>query len=78
MPQQAVLRNSHGDPQVWVVGADNKVNLRPITVGQAIGTDWLVTDGLKSGERVVVEGLQKIHPGDTVTPQDAAEPAKAG
>lgn len=78
VPQQAVQRNSHGDPQVWVIDAANKVSLRPITVGQAIGTDWLVTDGLKGDERVVVEGLQKIHPGDTVTPLDAAAPAKAG
>ncbi|AZV40342.1 efflux RND transporter periplasmic adaptor subunit [Komagataeibacter xylinus] len=78
VPQQAVQRNSHGDPQVWVVDADNKVSLRAIMVGQAIGTDWLVTDGLKSGERVVLEGVQKIHSGDTVAPQDAAEPAKAG
>ncbi|GCE81175.1 efflux RND transporter periplasmic adaptor subunit [Komagataeibacter oboediens] len=78
VPQQAVQRNSHGDPQVWVVDADNKVTLRPITVSQAIGTDWLVTDGLKGGDRVVVEGLQKIHSGDTVTPADVSAPAKAG
>ncbi|AHI26692.1 efflux RND transporter periplasmic adaptor subunit [Komagataeibacter swingsii] len=78
VPQQAVQRNSHGDPQVWVVDADNKVNLRPITVGQAIGTNWLVTDGLKGGDRVVVEGLQKIHSGDTVTPADVSAPSQAG
>ncbi|WP_010511519.1 efflux RND transporter periplasmic adaptor subunit [Komagataeibacter europaeus] len=78
VPQQAVQRNSHGDPQVWVVDADNKVNLRAITVSQAIGTDWLVTGGLKGGERVVVEGLQKIHPGDTVAPADVSAPPQAG
>ncbi|MCE2565714.1 efflux RND transporter periplasmic adaptor subunit [Komagataeibacter sp. FNDCF1] len=78
VPQEGVQRNSHGDPQVWVVDADNKVSIRPVVVGQAIGTDWLVTDGLKSGERVVVEGVLKIHPGDTVAPGDAAAPAKAG
>ncbi|ARW17768.1 efflux RND transporter periplasmic adaptor subunit [Komagataeibacter europaeus] len=78
VPQQAVQRNSHGDPQVWVVDADNKVNLRAITVSQAIGTDWLVTGGLKGGDRVVVEGLQKIHPGDTVAPADVSAPPQAG
>ncbi|EGG76368.1 Multidrug resistance protein mexA [Gluconacetobacter sp. SXCC-1] len=79
VPQEGVQRNSHGDPQVWVVDADNRVALRPVTVGQAIGTSWLVTGGLKNGERVVVEGVLKIHAGDTVAPVDAAAPpAKAG
>ncbi|MDT8870863.1 efflux RND transporter periplasmic adaptor subunit [Komagataeibacter rhaeticus] len=59
VPQEGVQRNSHGDPQVWVVDADNRVALRPVTVGQAIGTSWLVTGGLKNGERVVVEGVLK-------------------
>ncbi|AXY21530.1 MULTISPECIES: efflux RND transporter periplasmic adaptor subunit [Komagataeibacter] len=78
VPQEAVQRNSHGDPQVWVVDADNKVSIRSVTAQQAIGTNWLVTDGIRNGERVVVEGVLKIHPGDTVTPIDVSPQAKAG
>ncbi|MBY4641663.1 efflux RND transporter periplasmic adaptor subunit [Gluconacetobacter entanii] len=78
VPQEAVSRNSHGDPQAWVVDQDNKVNLRQIQTSQAIGTNWLVTDGLKSGERVVTVGVQKIHPGATVTPVEAQPAGKAG
>lgn len=78
VPQEAVQRNSHGDAQVWVVDADNKASIRPVVTQQAIGTNWLVTDGLKDGERVVVEGVLKIHPGDKVTPVDVSPTAKAG
>ncbi|MCE2576138.1 efflux RND transporter periplasmic adaptor subunit [Komagataeibacter sp. FNDCR2] len=78
VPQEAVQRNSHGDAQVWVVDGDSKVSIRPVVTQQAIGTDWLVTDGLKDGERVVVEGVLKIHPGDKVTPVDVSPTAKAG
>lgn len=78
VPQQAVSRNTHGDPQVWVVKPDDTVELRQIQIGQAIGTDWLVTSGLKAGERVVTVGVQKIKPGAKVKPTEtetAAPPA---
>ncbi|GEB37332.1 MexE family multidrug efflux RND transporter periplasmic adaptor subunit [Gluconacetobacter liquefaciens] len=79
VPQEAVTRNSHGDPTVMVVSADNKVAIRGITTGPAVGSDWIVTAGLKAGERIVVSGLQKIHPGDTVSPTEAAaQPAQQG
>lgn len=86
VPQEAVSRNTHGDPQVWVVQPDSTVALRAVQLGQAIGSNWLVTDGLKAGERVVVSGVQKITPGAKVTPHeakpqpasDAATPAKNG
>ncbi|MGG6430600.1 efflux RND transporter periplasmic adaptor subunit [Acetobacter ghanensis] len=89
VPQEAVSRNTHGDPQVWVVQPDNTVALRQIKLGMAIGTNWVVSDGLKAGERVVVSGTQKINPGDKVsvmdsTPQtdnitgSAAQPAQKG
>ncbi len=51
-----------------VVGADGKVEARVIKIGQAVGDKWVVTDGLKAGEQVVVEGLQKFQPGMVVKP----------
>ena len=51
-----------------VVGADGKVEARVIKIGQAIGNKWVVTDGLKAGEQVIVEGLQKVQPGMMVKP----------
>ncbi|MCX2560670.1 efflux RND transporter periplasmic adaptor subunit [Acetobacter farinalis] len=72
VPQQAVSRNTHGDPQVWIVKPDNTVELRQIQLGQAIGINWLVTGGLKAGERVVTVGLQKIKPGAKVKPTEDA------
>jgi membrane fusion protein (multidrug efflux system) len=68
-PQQAVTRNSHGDPQLLVLSDDDKVELRQINVGAMHGNDWVVTSGLKAGDRVIVVGLQKVHPGDKVTPK---------
>jgi membrane fusion protein (multidrug efflux system) len=52
--------------QVAVVGADNKVNVRTIDVGERVGPLWIVESGLKPGERVVVEGVQKVREGVTV------------
>ncbi len=65
-PQQAVTRDPKGNPYVLVVDAENKVEQRMITTTRAIGDKWLVIDGLKNGDRVVVEGLQKVHPGALV------------
>ncbi|MGZ3182425.1 MAG: efflux RND transporter periplasmic adaptor subunit [Telluria sp.] len=59
VPQQAVTRSDKGDT-VFVVGADNKPAPRPVKVGQQVGTDWVITDGLKPGEQVVVDGFQKM------------------
>ena len=75
MPQRAVteLQGAH---QVAVVGADNKVTIRQVTVGDRVGKDWIITEGLKPGERVVVEGLLKVREGVTVRPTPA--PAEAG
>ncbi len=72
VPQRAVSRTPNGAAQVWVVGEDGKVNPRPVNAAQAIGQDWLVTEGLKPGERIVLEGLQKIRPGVQVTAVPAA------
>lgn len=66
--QRAVTRRPDGGAQVWVVGQDGTVQPRPVKTALAAGTDWLVTDGLKPGEKVVVDGLQKIRPGVPVKP----------
>jgi RND family efflux transporter MFP subunit len=65
IPQRAVteLQGSH---QVAVVSGDNKVSIRPVTVGDRVGNLWIVTDGLKAGERVIVEGLLKVRDGAVV------------
>lgn len=70
VPLEAVSRNTHGDPQVWVVLPNNTVALRKIQVGQIINNHWLVTDGLKFGERIVIHGIQKISPGVKVSPHN--------
>jgi len=81
VPQQGITRNPRGDATAMVVGADNKVELRTVTTTQAIGDKWVVTDGLKSGDKIIVTGLQKIKPGVQVTAQEvdqnAAAPATA-
>ena len=76
VPQRAVME-LQGSYQVAVVGDDNKVSIRPVTVGERVGKLWIVTEGLKAGERVVVEGLMKVRDG---TPVKAvpADSAKAG
>lgn len=66
VPQQGLVRNPDGSTVVWVVGADNRVAPRPVTVGAAVGDKWLVESGLEAGDRVVVAGLQKIRPGAEV------------
>ncbi|WP_085315471.1 efflux RND transporter periplasmic adaptor subunit [Derxia lacustris] len=63
VPQRAVSRTPRGEAQVLLVGADGKVEARVIAVARTVGDSWLVTDGLKPGEKVIVEGLQKVGPG---------------
>jgi len=80
LPQQAVTRSAQGDT-VMVVGDDNKVTPRTIRIGSAKGNTWVVLDGLKTGEKVMVDGFQKLRPGATVKPVPwqpvAARPAGA-
>lgn len=68
VPQQAVQRNNAGQSQVYVVSADNKVEFRNVTLGRTVGDRWQVTSGLKAGEKVIVEGFQKVGPGAPVQP----------
>jgi membrane fusion protein (multidrug efflux system) len=62
-PQQGVSRDRKGNPVALLVGRDDKVEQRMITVDRAIGDKWLVTSGLAPGDRVIVEGVQKVRPG---------------
>jgi membrane fusion protein (multidrug efflux system) len=79
VPQQAVSRDQKGLPFALVVGADNKVERRQISADRAVGDAWLVTAGLKRGEQVIVDGLQKVRPGAEVkaVPAGAAAPKQA-
>jgi membrane fusion protein (multidrug efflux system) len=70
--QRGVTRDVHGQATALVVGDADKVELRVVATGRAIGDAWLISDGLKAGERVIIEGLQKVKPGDTVHPIPAA------
>ncbi|RYF39040.1 MAG: efflux RND transporter periplasmic adaptor subunit, partial [Comamonadaceae bacterium] len=67
LPQQAVTRAANGDT-VMVVAADGKVSPRTIKVGGAQGGQWVVLEGLKAGEQVIVDGFQKIRPNAPVKP----------
>ena len=67
LPQQAVTRSGQGD-SVMVVGPDGKVGPRPVKIGSEQDGQWVVLDGLKAGEMVMVDGFQKLRPGATVKP----------
>jgi len=68
LPQQAVQRDPAGNPSVQVINAENKIEKRRVTLGQALGAQWLVLDGVKVGERVMVDGFQKARVGQLVNP----------
>jgi membrane fusion protein (multidrug efflux system) len=67
VPQKAVI-DLQGARQLAVVGGDNKVRIQPVTVGETIGDEWVIRDGVNPGERVVVEGVQKVRQGTLVNP----------
>jgi membrane fusion protein (multidrug efflux system) len=72
VPQQAVSRDQKGLPFALVVSPERKVERRQIVADRAVGDAWLVTAGLKRGEQVIVDGLQKVRPGAEVKPVPAA------
>jgi membrane fusion protein (multidrug efflux system) len=76
VPQQGVTRNPRGEATALVVDAQNKVEMRTLKADQAIGDKWLVTDGLKAGDRVIVTGLMKVRPGAEVKAQEVDTPAQ--
>ena len=78
VPQLGVSHNQKGEATALVVGPDNVVQLRILEADRAIGDKWLVTEGLKPGDRVIVEGLQVAQPGGKVDPQEYRPTAAAG
>jgi membrane fusion protein (multidrug efflux system) len=74
VPQRAVSE-LQGLYQVAVVGTDDKVQIRPVQTGDRVGSLWIIETGLSPGDRIVVEGIQKVKSGMVVNPKPAAEPA---
>ena len=75
-PQQGVSHDQKGEPNALVVAADNTVELRALETDRAVGDQWLVTSGLKPGDRVIVEGIQAARPGAKVVPEEYRPPAR--
>ncbi len=77
VPQQGVTRTPRGEASVMVVNAKNQAEARNVVAPQAIGDQWLITQGLQEGDRVIVSGLQKVRPGVAVvtTPDTTAQKA---
>ena len=69
IPQEAV-NELQGNYQVVVVDQDNKASVHPVKMGERIGALWEVTDGLKPGDRVIVQGWQKVREGSSITPKE--------
>jgi len=82
VPQQGVSRDNRGNPVAWVVDPADKVEQRALELDRAMGDRWLVTRGLKAGDRLIVEGLQKVRPGSQVKvipfTGPAADPSNPG
>jgi membrane fusion protein (multidrug efflux system) len=76
VPQRAVTE-LQGSYQLAVVGSDNKVNIRIVKVGERVGTEWIIDSGVKKGDMVIVEGVQKVREGSSVNPKPLATPAGA-
>ena len=76
VPERSVAE-LQGKTFVWVIGADNKATQRPVQVGRQVGESMLIQEGLKPGERIVVEGLQKVREGALVQPMSGEQMASA-
>lgn len=71
VPMQSLMHDARGNPYVFVITEENKVESRKVTATRTVGTNWLIDSGLKSGERVMFEGFQRVRPGATVAPVEA-------
>ena len=78
VPQAAVVRGNDGQSFVWVIAEDNIVKQQPVTIRRALGDAWLVTGGLSGGERIVVDGLQRVKADSPVTPVAVEQAAMPG
>ncbi|MGQ3354031.1 MAG: efflux RND transporter periplasmic adaptor subunit [Phreatobacter sp.] len=77
VPQQAIQRDTAGRAQLWVVKADDTVEVRVVRTSRVVGTDAVIDDGLADGDRVVVDGFQRLRPGAKVTARPWAPPGQA-
>lgn len=73
IPQRAVVRTAEGKAQVYVVEEDDVAQPRDVELGQSSGNEWVVESGLSAGERLVVDGVQKLQPGAKVAPEEQRE-----
>ncbi|TZG29549.1 efflux RND transporter periplasmic adaptor subunit [Sphingomonas montanisoli] len=78
VPQRGLARDAKGDATVMLVGPDNKAVQKTVTAGRTIGDKWLVTQGLKPGDKLIVEGLGKIRPKQDIKPVPAGSPPAGG
>lgn len=78
VPQEAVMRDPKGNASAMIVAADETVQPRMLKTERTVGKYWLVTEGLAAGDRVIVEGLQKVRPGVAVRPVERATPPAVG
>jgi membrane fusion protein (multidrug efflux system) len=78
VPQQGVTRSPTGEATALVAGAGNKAELRRLALKRALGNQWVVASGLKAGDKLIVEGLQRVRPGQPVTPVPAGPGRKKG
>jgi membrane fusion protein (multidrug efflux system) len=76
VPKKAVLQTSNGQI-IWVVGDDGTAESRPVTMGDWVGNDWVVEEGLRGGEKVIVGGFQRVRPGMKVNPVPPSEKGPA-
>ncbi len=72
IPQRAVQRSDSGEATLYVVSADGKAEQRTVTTMGSVGNDWIVVDGVQAGDRLIVDGFQKISDGSEVTPVEAS------
>jgi membrane fusion protein (multidrug efflux system) len=77
VPERGVTHDQRGEPVALIVGEGNKVVQRTLQTDRVMGDQWLVVDGIQPGDRVIVSGLQKAHPGDQVRPIEAGQAAAA-
>jgi len=78
IPQQAVQRDGGGRSQVYVIKDGKTADLRMVTTGRVVDNRWVIENGLKAGDQIIVEGFQKLRPGAPVTPQPWKGPASNG
>jgi membrane fusion protein (multidrug efflux system) len=76
VPQRAAVE-LQGQYQLYVVGTDDTAQIRPVTLGERVGNLWLVEKGLEPGERVIVEGIQRVRAGAPVAPRTVTPPPES-